>query len=137
MRIIAFAVVCALAGGAAFALAEETTTSPNAAAQQARRFGPAALPIPLPKGPVVPAPGHSQHGEAFDDGPRQRAYLMTGTRCVHLPVTSSVADVQAPFDQGVGQLHGFWYFEAERTFRQVAMLDPDLPWPIGAWRWPT
>jgi peroxiredoxin len=29
------------------------------------------------------------------------------------------------FDQGVGQLHGFWYFEAERSFRQVAALDPD------------
>ena len=28
------------------------------------------------------------------------------------------------FTQGVGQLHGFWYFEAERSFRQVAALDP-------------
>ena len=26
-------------------------------------------------------------------------------------------------DQGIGQLHGFWFFEAERTFRQVAALD--------------
>ncbi len=29
------------------------------------------------------------------------------------------------FDQGVCQLHGFWYFEAERSFRQVAAVDPD------------
>jgi tetratricopeptide (TPR) repeat protein len=29
------------------------------------------------------------------------------------------------FDQGVGQLHGFWYFEAERSFRQAAAIDPD------------
>ena len=25
----------------------------------------------------------------------------------------------------MGQLHGFWYFEAERTFRQVVKIDPD------------
>ncbi len=71
-----------------------------------------------------PAPGHSSHGEAFDEGPRQAAYLMSGTGKVHLPVTSAVAGVQPLFDQGVGQLHGFWYFEAERTFRQAAALDP-------------
>src|SRR5262249_15657754 len=72
-----------------------------------------------------PLPGHSSHGEVFDEGPRQGAYLMVGTGKVHLPVTSSVASIQALFDQGVGQLHGFWYFEAERTFRQIAALDPD------------
>ena len=72
----------------------------------------------------VPA-GHSQHGEAFNDGPRQEAYLMTGTGKVHFtPSTSN--ELAAKFTlQGIGQLHGFWYFEAERSFRQVAMLDPD------------
>ncbi|MBI2824483.1 MAG: redoxin domain-containing protein [Planctomycetia bacterium] len=69
-------------------------------------------------------PGHSAHGEAFDEGPRQSAYLMEGTGRVHLAVTSSVPGVQQFFDQGVGQLHGFWYFEAERSFRQCAALDP-------------
>src|SRR5690606_26137555 len=28
------------------------------------------------------------------------------------------------FNQGIGQLHGFWYFEAERSFRQAAALEP-------------
>ena len=70
-------------------------------------------------------PGHSAHGEAFDDGPRQRARRMGGTGGVHLPVTAKGKDAQAFFDQGVGQLHGFWYWEAERSFRQVAALDPD------------
>ena len=74
--------------------------------------------------PAVPA-GHSAHGEAFNEGPRQRARLLHGTGKVHLPVTSRLAPVQAFIDQGVGQLHGFWYFEAERTFRQAAALDPD------------
>jgi peroxiredoxin/tetratricopeptide (TPR) repeat protein len=31
------------------------------------------------------------------------------------------------FDQGIAQLHGFWYFEAERSFRQAAAFDPDHP----------
>lgn len=68
--------------------------------------------------------GHSVHGETFDEGPRQAAVLMGGTGNVHFPVTSSVAEVQAFIDQGVGQLHGFWYLEAERSFRHAAFLDP-------------
>jgi peroxiredoxin len=73
--------------------------------------------------PAVAA-GHSAHGEAFDEGPRQKAYLMGGTGKVHLAVTTKSPEVQAFLDQGVGQLHGFWYFEAERSFRQAAALDP-------------
>ncbi len=69
--------------------------------------------------------GHSYHGEAFNEGPRQSAYLMGGTGEVSFPVTTDVEAAQQFFDQGIGQLHGFWYFEAERSFRQVAMLDPD------------
>ena len=69
--------------------------------------------------------GHSFHGEAFNEGPRQSAYLMGGTGDVSFPVTTNVVEAQAFFDQGIGQLHGFWYFEAERSFRQVAKLDPD------------
>ncbi len=70
-------------------------------------------------------PGHSLHGEAFDEGPRQKAYLMHGTGAVHFPITTKLPLAQQFFDQGVGQLHGFWYFEAERSFRQVLTLDPD------------
>jgi peroxiredoxin len=79
--------------------------------------------------PAVPGgknqPGHSSHGEAFNEGPRQKAELMTGTGDVHFPVTTKNELAQKFFDQGVGQLHGFWNFEAERSFRQVAALDPD------------
>ncbi len=85
---------------------------------------PAALAPAAPSTPAQPAPGHSMHGEAFDDGPRQKAYLMGGTGKVHFPISTGVAEAQAFFDQGLGQLHGFWYFEAERSFRQVALLDP-------------
>jgi peroxiredoxin len=75
-------------------------------------------------GPSVLA-GHSMHGEVFNEGPRQRAYLMGGTGKIDFPVTTGHAAAQEFFNQGVGQLHGFWYFEAERSFRQVAAIDPD------------
>lgn len=67
--------------------------------------------------------GHSMHGEAFDEGPRQAAYLMPGMPEINFPITTASAEAQKFFNQGVGQLHGFWYFEAERSFRQVAKLD--------------
>ena len=68
--------------------------------------------------------GHSQHGEAFNEGPRQAAYLMGNTGDVSFPVKSHNRLVQQFINQGVGQLHGFWYLEAERSFRQAAALDP-------------
>ena len=67
--------------------------------------------------------GHSLHGEAFNEGPRQRARVIPGTGKVKLKISSKNQQAQAFFNQGVGQLHGFWYFEAERSFRQVAALD--------------
>jgi peroxiredoxin len=74
--------------------------------------------------PAVPAAGHSVHGEAFNDGPRHTAYLMPGMGKVHFPVTSKKPEVQAFIDQGIGQLHSFYYFESERSFRQAAKIDP-------------
>ncbi|MDP6718067.1 MAG: hypothetical protein QGF59_05425, partial [Pirellulaceae bacterium] len=48
-------------------------------------------PITAPPEPAVekdaPA-GHSQHGEAFNEGPRQKAYLMGGTGAVRFDVTT-------------------------------------------------
>ena len=69
--------------------------------------------------------GHSYHGDAFNEGPRQSAYLMKGTGKVRFPVTSSHPEVQKFIEQGIGQLHGFWDLEAERSFRHAASLDPD------------
>ena len=43
----------------------------------------------------------------------------------HFPVTTASAEAQQFFDQGVAQLHGFWFLEAERSFRQVLQLDPN------------
>ncbi|NLT70116.1 MAG: alkyl hydroperoxide reductase, partial [Verrucomicrobiaceae bacterium] len=72
-----------------------------------------------------PLAGHSYHGEVFNEGPRQAAVLIPGTGGVDFPVTTDSAEARRFFQQGVGQLHGYWFFEAERSFRQVAALDPD------------
>ena len=68
--------------------------------------------------------GQSQHGEAYNEGPRQQAHLMPGMGNVHFPITTRNPLAQKFFDQGIGQLHGFFYFESERSFRQAVALDP-------------
>ena len=91
-----------------------------------RRFLPLLLCIPCSaQEGDDPLEGHSAHGEAFNEGPRQAAYLLDTQANVSFPVTAKSEEVQRFFDQGVSFLHGFWYFEAERTFRQVLALDPD------------
>lgn len=70
-------------------------------------------------------PGHSLHADAFNEGPRQAAYLMNGMGNVHWEISTKTPMAQRFFDQGIAQLHGFWYFEAERSFRQAAAFDPD------------
>ncbi len=75
-------------------------------------------------GEEAPLPGHSHIGDSFDEGPRQAARKMDGVGDVHLPISTAWSRGQAFFDQGLGQLHGFWYYEAERTFRQIAAEDP-------------
>jgi peroxiredoxin len=99
-------------------------TAPALTAESAALPDPSLTEIPSePAKTDLPA-GHSVHGEAFNDGPRQAAYLIGDTGKVHLPVTTKSPVVQLLFDQGLGQLHGFWYWEAERSFRQAAAVDP-------------
>jgi len=75
--------------------------------------------------PAVPF-GHSRHGAEFDEGPRRAAYLMPGlSEQVQFPVPGLDLSAQRFFDQGMCQQHGFWFFEAERSFRQVAKLQPE------------
>jgi peroxiredoxin/tetratricopeptide (TPR) repeat protein len=75
--------------------------------------------------PAVPAAGHSIHGEAFNAGPRHEATLLPGMGKIHFPVTTAKPEAQAFIDQGVAQLHSFYYYESERSFRQAAKIDPD------------
>ncbi len=63
--------------------------------------------------------------EVFDEGPAQRAELIAGSGEVHFAISTASAEAQKFFDQGVGQLHGDSLYEAERSFHEVAALDPD------------
>ena len=71
------------------------------------------------------AQGHSYHGEAYNEGPRSAAYLMEGMAKLSFPVTTTSPEAQAFVNQGLAQIHGFWYYESERSFRQAAAIDPE------------
>ncbi len=113
-----------LLGAAAVARAGEGDVRPAAATKPAEKVAAKPVDSSDPKAAATPPAGHSMHGEAFNEGPRQKPYLMSGMSAVHFPITTKVPLAQEFFDQGMSQLHGFWYFEAERSFRQVATLDP-------------
>jgi peroxiredoxin len=70
--------------------------------------------------------GHSYHGEVFNEGPRQAAQLMKGMANVSFETSTKSARAQKFIDQGISQLHGFWFLEAERSFRQASKEDPKL-----------
>jgi len=69
--------------------------------------------------------GHSNGAATLDVGPRQAPHLLELPASVRFPITASNERAKAFFVQGLAQLHGFWFLEAERSFRQVAALDPD------------
>lgn len=75
--------------------------------------------------------GHSMLGDAFNEIPRQRAYLMKGMPHIDFPITTRSREAQRFFNQGIGQMHGFWFLEAARTFRKVVELDPACA--MGYW----
>lgn len=74
--------------------------------------------------------------------PTLPARLLDGMGTVHLPITTSSAEAQKFFDQGLAQMHSFWAREAERSFLQAAELDKSAPMPwwgvamvaAGDWR---
>lgn len=69
--------------------------------------------------------GHSGGGATLDVGPRQAPRLLERPASVRFPITTASERAQSFFELGVAQLHGFWYLEAERSFRHVLALDPD------------
>ena len=73
-----------------------------------------------------PAAGHSYHGEAFNEGPRQAAVLIEGMSPIKFETSAKTPAAQKFIEQGIAQLHGFWYLEAERSFRQAAKEDSEL-----------
>ncbi len=70
--------------------------------------------------------GHSYHGDAFNEGPRRAAVLLPGMAKIEFDTSTKSPMAQKFIEQGISQLHGFWYLEAERSFRQAAKEDPKL-----------
>jgi peroxiredoxin/tetratricopeptide (TPR) repeat protein len=120
--------------------AKPDAAKPEAEAVKPDGAAPAAKPEPDKKADDPPKPeedanksevqsgplaGHSNHGEIFNEGARQKAYLMSGMSNIQFDVTTTSEEAQKFINQGVSQLHGFWYFESERSFRQAASLDPE------------
>ncbi len=103
-----------------------TAASAVVSAQNSVDPGKGRLYIELPKpDPNAPDRSHSHLAPAFDQGPRQAAHLMSGVGNVHFPVTTSSPLAQKFFDQGVNLLYCFSWYEAERSFRQAAHIDPN------------
>lgn len=69
--------------------------------------------------------GHSFHGEAFNEGPRQAAQLISGVGKVDFKASTKSPLAARFINQGLAQFHGFWFWESERSFRQAATIDPE------------
>jgi tetratricopeptide (TPR) repeat protein len=54
------------------------------------------------------------------------AKLLTGMGDTNMPVTTKSEQARKFFNQGISQMHSFWFLESERSFLQAAELDPDM-----------
>src|SRR6187399_1755108 len=54
------------------------------------------------------------------------ARLLEGMGETRMSVTTASEEARKFFNQGVSQVHSFWFLESERSFLQAATLDPDL-----------
>ena len=74
---------------------------------------------------LLPVTAFSQHGHAPAKEPAPVA-LATGLGDIHHPVSTSNAEAQKFFDQGLAYIYAFNHEEAVRSFKQAAKLDPQL-----------
>ena len=56
--------------------------------------------------------------------PQKNAPLFADIGTSPFAVTTASSQAQDYVDQGVALLHGFWYYEALRSFRQATKIDP-------------
>jgi tetratricopeptide (TPR) repeat protein len=54
------------------------------------------------------------------------AKLLPGMGDTNMPVTTKSDEARKFFNQGISQMHSFWFIESERSFLQAAALDPDM-----------
>ena len=84
---------------------------------------------PTPGAAPPQTPDHASHAPA---GPVPREILVrpvplrTGIGKVHEKVSTSSAEAQSFYDQGLAYLHSFVWIEAIRSFHQALRSDPNL-----------
>ncbi len=54
------------------------------------------------------------------------ARLMEGMGLTNMAVTTASEEARTFFNQGISQMHSFWFLESERSFLQAATLDPNM-----------
>jgi peroxiredoxin/tetratricopeptide (TPR) repeat protein len=77
------------------------------------------------------APLAAQEPHAQVALPHRRATLLDGAGRLHFRITTEVPLAQTYFDQGLALLHLGEVLEAQRSFREVTILDPESP--MGFW----
>ena len=74
---------------------------------------------------ILPVTAFAQHGHApAKETPP--AVLTSGLGDINHPVSTTNAEAQKFFDQGLAYLYAFNHAEAVRSFKQAAKLDPQL-----------
>ena len=71
-------------------------------------------------------PIHAQQHTMHNPPPAKKAVLMTGLGDLHHPVSTTNAEAQKFFDQGLRLIFAFNHEEASRSFQRAAELDPKL-----------
>ena len=71
---------------------------------------------------MAPAQQHASHAQAATTS----ATIMAGLGDLHHPVTTSNAEAQKFFDQGLRLIYAFNHDEAAKSFRRAAELDPKM-----------
>src|SRR5215475_8521156 len=71
---------------------------------------------------MAPAQQHASHAQAAT----ATATIMAGLGDLHHPVTTSNAEAQKFFDQGLRLIYAFNHDEAAKSFRRAAQLDPKM-----------
>ena len=85
-----------------------------------------ALCLVAPHASAQPRPEADLCAVAPGAQPLLPARLMEGMGVTNMPVTTNSDDARKFFNQGVSQMHSFWFLESERSFLQAATLDPDM-----------
>jgi tetratricopeptide (TPR) repeat protein len=75
---------------------------------------------------LLPLPTFSQHQNHPSSPSGKTATLFTGLSDLHHPVSTKNLEAQKYFDQGLALIFAFNHDEAARSFKQAAILDPNL-----------